>query len=167
MAGFKGHLRGGVVCAVAAVGTMLYQEPFVSLETAGQQLLEITLMTTTIMIGSLLPDIDHPESFLGRRIRPISKAIHQLVGHRALTHSFIFIGGITYLLIKCGLTFMGIGLGIGMLGHILLDMLCLGDGVALLYPFYPRRIYLNLNVYRRRFYKKWMKGRKRQKRKKK
>lgn len=40
-------------------------------------------------IGSLIPDIDSPTSTLGKKIKPVSKAIAETMGHRGGTHSFI------------------------------------------------------------------------------
>jgi len=40
---------------------------------------------------SLLPDIDHPESTIGRVFRPLSKSIQRKYGHRTVTHSFFAI----------------------------------------------------------------------------
>lgn len=40
---------------------------------------------------SLLPDIDHPESTIGRVFRPVSKKIQQKYGHRTITHSLFAI----------------------------------------------------------------------------
>lgn len=45
------------------------------------------------MAGSLLPDIDHPSSWLGRRLWPVSKPLSMLIGHRGLTHSLLAVVG--------------------------------------------------------------------------
>ena len=37
-------------------------------------------------LGSLMPDIDHPRSLLGRSFFPISKVINRRFGHRTITH---------------------------------------------------------------------------------
>ena len=41
------------------------------------------------MFGSLLPDVDHPSSTFGRKIRPVSDLIGGVFGHRGITHSAI------------------------------------------------------------------------------
>ncbi|MFP3019460.1 MAG: metal-dependent hydrolase [Arsenophonus sp.] len=41
------------------------------------------------LFGSILPDIDHPSSHLGRLFRFISIPICRLYGHRGFTHSFL------------------------------------------------------------------------------
>lgn len=52
--------------------------------------------TMTAAVGGLLPDLDHPESALGRRIPVISVPLSALVGHRGMTHSLL---AVTVLLI--------------------------------------------------------------------
>lgn len=48
-----------------------------------------TALTASLL--SLLPDIDHPESTIGRVFRPFSKYIQQKYGHRTVTHSLFAI----------------------------------------------------------------------------
>ena len=150
MASFKGHLKGGVVFAAAAVGMIIGQNDPLSVEVIGN----MGIAAGSVMLGSLLPDIDHPSSFLGRRLKILSKPIYKVFGHRTLTHSIFFIGVGTWLLYMNVHKIMALGLCGGMISHILLDLLSRGSGVAFLYPLYPRRIYLNIGVYWKRFYKK-------------
>lgn len=46
-------------------------------------------MVPGVLLGALLPDIDHPSSILGRLFRIISLPISKLCGHRGFTHSLI------------------------------------------------------------------------------
>jgi inner membrane protein len=39
--------------------------------------------------GSLSPDIDHPKSWVGRRVKVISVPVSKLFGHRGVTHSVV------------------------------------------------------------------------------
>lgn len=41
----------------------------------------------TASLFALLPDIDHPESMIGRLFNPLSKQIQRKYGHRTVTHS--------------------------------------------------------------------------------
>ena len=43
--------------------------------------------TMAAAIGGLLPDLDHPESVLGRRLPLISVPLARTFGHRGMTHS--------------------------------------------------------------------------------
>lgn len=80
--------------------------------------------------GSLLPDIDHPGSKLGRRAPVISHAVH-LFGHRGVTHSLLFV----LILAAAGYYAWtpAYGLAIGAAVHIAADMLT-PSGVPLFWP---------------------------------
>ena len=45
------------------------------------------------VIGALLPDVDHPRSWVGRRTRPLSTVIAATLGHRGITHSALAVIG--------------------------------------------------------------------------
>ncbi|KAA9001744.1 metal-dependent hydrolase [Affinibrenneria salicis] len=91
------------------------------------------------LLTSLLPDIDHPKSLLGQRLKWISAPIARAFGHRGFTHSL--------LAIVAGLWFIHTRLPagwiipsdawhamiIGYLSHIIADMLT-SAGVPLLWP---------------------------------
>ncbi|WP_294907274.1 metal-dependent hydrolase [Tatumella sp. UBA2305] len=91
------------------------------------------------LLTCLLPDIDHPGSLLGQRLRWISKPMARAFGHRGFTHSLIaIVGGVWLLRIK----FPGVlwlpadvmqGMVLGYLSHIVADMLT-PAGVPLLWP---------------------------------
>jgi inner membrane protein len=92
--------------------------------------------------GGLIPDIDHPKSLLGSAIKPISIIIKETIGHRTLTHSVLFTLIISILASFFNI-FVGVGIGIGMISHIVLDILTPETkGVAFLYPFYKKKIKL-------------------------
>lgn len=62
-----------------------------------------------VLFSALLPDIDHPNSILGRRCRPISCALHHWCGHRSITHSIV---GVLLLLGLCiGIGSLALALG--------------------------------------------------------
>lgn len=75
-----------------------------------------------LMVGSLLPDIDHGGSTISKNI-PL---IHKIFTHRGFTHSLLFIYIIG--------TLISPWLGMGILVHILLDMFT-SQGVHLFSPF--------------------------------
>ena len=39
------------------------------------------------VVGSILPDIDHKNSYIGKKAKTFSKAINKLAGHRKLFHA--------------------------------------------------------------------------------
>jgi len=76
-----------------------------------------------MIIGAALPDIDNPDSIIGQLFKKLSEKIYENYNHRGLTHSIIF-----------ALPLMVIpSLGIGVLTHVLLDLMT-KSGVQLLYP---------------------------------
>jgi inner membrane protein len=87
-----------------------------------------------VVAGSLLPDIDHPKSWVGRRTRPISTVIASALGHRGITHSAIAVIGLTMLLIHAGYWRGGVlALAVGYLSHLAADMLT-PQGLRLAWP---------------------------------
>lgn len=84
--------------------------------------------------GSLLPDIDHPHSWIGRRTRPVSTAIARALGHRGLTHSAVAVVGLVVLLLHAGLRQGPVSaLAVGYLSHLAADMLT-PRGLRLAWP---------------------------------
>lgn len=73
-----------------------------------------------MLLGSLLPDIDHPRSILGRLFFFVSGPINKKFGHRNITHSFV----VWFPLLIIGFSsFKPIGwIAFGALTHLFLDM---------------------------------------------
>jgi len=85
-------------------------------------------------IGSVLPDIDHPNSFIGKRSFGLSYVINKLFGHRGATHSLLslgIIGGISFSLLPLQ---PAAGLVVGVAGHLLGDFFS-KTGIPILHPF--------------------------------
>jgi inner membrane protein len=84
--------------------------------------------------GSLLPDVDHPQSWIGRRSRPISTAIASVLGHRGVTHSALAVVGLVVLLSRVGGQRGAVSAVIvGYLSHLAADMLT-PRGLRLAWP---------------------------------
>jgi inner membrane protein len=86
-----------------------------------------------LLLGSLLPDVDHPKSLLGRRFFFVSGVVHMTVGHRGATHSIfalaaVLVGG--FLLLSPD---MALALSLGFTSHLLADAMTKG-GVPILWP---------------------------------
>lgn len=85
-----------------------------------------------IMLGSLLPDIDHQDSILGR-FNPISK----IMKHRSITHTLWMALLITFLCINFGIhrlhqsLYFGITMGYWL--HLIEDSFSV-EGITWLYP---------------------------------
>lgn len=91
------------------------------------------------LLSCQLPDIDHPKSFLGQRLKWISQPIARIFGHRGFTHSLLAVaGGVALLQLKLPSQLLipvdvFQGLILGYLSHIVADMLT-PAGVPLLWP---------------------------------
>ncbi len=83
--------------------------------------------------GSLLPDIDHPHSWVGRRARPFSTVIAATLGHRGVTHSAVAVIALLMLLAQGGRQALGSALAVGYLSHLAADMLT-PRGLRLAWP---------------------------------
>lgn len=84
--------------------------------------------------GSLLPDIDHPQSWAGRRLRPISTIIAAILGHRGATHSLLAVAGCAWLLFHDGWSRAIVApLLVGYLSHLAGDLLT-PRGLRLTWP---------------------------------
>jgi len=87
-----------------------------------------------VVAGSLLPDIDHPRSWVGRRTKPVSTAIAATLGHRGITHSAIAVAVLAFLLLHAGYQSAGVSaLVVGYLSHLGADMLT-PQGLRLAWP---------------------------------
>lgn len=96
----KTHLGGGILASV------LLCDSFAS--------------AILIIFGSILPDIDHKNSFLGKNIPFISN----FFTHRGFTHSLLFV---------CLIWFLNVYIAYGIIVHILFDMMT-HNGIKLFYP---------------------------------
>ena len=84
--------------------------------------------------GALLPDVDHPKSWVGRRTRPVSTAIAAALGHRGVTHSALAVVALSMLLLHAGYHWAGVSaLAVGYLSHLAADMLT-PRGLRLAWP---------------------------------
>lgn len=121
------HLAGGLVitgfCS-ALCGVNIFSSP-----------ISIGVMA----IATLLPDIDHPKSIIGRSLKPIAQSINRRWGHRTITHSAVILIASTFLFatiekITSDSNTLAIIYFFAYFSHLLLDMVTL-MGVPLLYPF--------------------------------
>lgn len=99
------------------------------------------------LISAILPDIDEPQSYIGRRLRLISNIFKALFGHRGFTHSILsmlIFGFIFYL------SFVNTGIFpfyyiwyfvIGYSSHLLGDLVT-KSGIPLFSPFSSKKIAL-------------------------
>lgn len=134
----KTHIAGGVL-----LGSIMIDHHKIS-----ESLIPVAMSAS--ILGSLLPDIDHRNSYIGRRLKVTSWIASKTLGHRGATHSPIFTGlflltlqiliGRSKLYVNLNvLTVVNTFLYYGILSHIFLDSLTPG-GVPLLYPIFSNKI---------------------------
>jgi inner membrane protein len=99
-----------------------------------------------IALGSLLPDIDEPKSFLGKRLWFLSLFINKKFGHRGLTHSIFAWSIITILLLLKPNNFF-IGISLGYFLHLLGDYFS-KSGVPIFLPINNKRKKFPLFTYK-------------------
>lgn len=82
--------------------------------------IDYALFLFFIALGSILPDIDEPNSFIGKRLQFLSYPINIFFGHRTITHNIlIFIALSIFLYIQNYIFLFAISIGI--LLHIFQD----------------------------------------------
>jgi inner membrane protein len=117
---------------VVGVAAWTWAAPHLGLPTLDPLALGLTT------IGALLPDIDHPSSWVGRRLRVISRPLAATIGHRGVTHSVVAV--VLCLLV---LRWQGFSRGVidplvvGYLSHLGADLLTT-SGLRLAWP-WPKR----------------------------
>lgn len=99
----------------------------------------------TCIFASLLPDIDHTKSIIGKVFFPLAKFLDVRFGHRTLTHSLTSLIPLTLLVLFLELNILNpyfnlVGANYSLifffayLSHLILDMLTV-SGIPLFYPF--------------------------------
>lgn len=126
MLGFN-HVAGGIT--ITGIGASLFDVNLFSKP-------EYLLIT---WLASILPDIDHTKSVVGKCAYPLAKYIDRNFGHRTITHSLVCWLGLTVVM------YLGEQLlfksevhtwifSLAYFSHLLLDM-CTLQGIPLFYPF--------------------------------
>jgi len=116
---YKTHLIFGILAAILVLQIFKIENPII--------------FFLVLCFASLLPDIDFPKSWLGRRIKPLSWIIRLFFGHRKFIHS-IYVPFILYFLLSIvGQKEVGMAVFIGYLVHLFADGLS-SEGIK---PFYP------------------------------
>ena len=105
----------------------------------GINILQDYRLIPVIVFASLLPDIDHTRSIIGKIFLPIAKIINRRYGHRTITHS-LFAWLILFALVSAFQSnfFPSLKIaqvfGLAYASHIIFDMMTV-QGVPLFFPF--------------------------------
>lgn len=88
-----------------------------------------------VWFASLLPDIDHTRSPIGKLFYPISRYLDKKFGHRTITHSFLFLV-ITTIIVNSFASFhFTLVYVLAILSHFIFDMVTV-KGIPLFYLFF-------------------------------
>lgn len=131
---YKTHLNGGTLVGL-----------YISSQIPKSHILSIGIFLGGTIIGSILPDIDHKNSYIGKKTKGVSKAINKIAGHRKLFHAplaylllySMSMGAIT----QKSLLVWATGLFCGVISHLILDSFTIG-GLPWFYPLAKKRFSL-------------------------
>ncbi|WP_238918751.1 metal-dependent hydrolase [Clostridium sp. YIM B02555] len=131
---FKTHINGGVLIGL-----------YIGSQITKNDILSAGVFFGGTIIGSLFPDIDHRNSYIGKKAKGISKTINKLAGHRKLFHAplmYLLLYSISAGIPMKKVYFIGItGLFFGILSHLILDSFTIG-GLPWFYPFTKKKFSL-------------------------
>jgi inner membrane protein len=124
---YKTHINGGILIGL-----------YVSLQMTNTPKVSTAMLLGGSLLGSILPDIDHRNSYIGRKVKTVSKVINKFAGHRKLFHAplaYLLLYSMSLGFITDKLLIFGVkGLFLGILSHLLLDSFTIG-GLPWFYPF--------------------------------
>lgn len=124
------HITGGIVVGGIAYAVVPVGGP-------------LSFMAGAVL-GSLMPDLDHPKAFLNKRAR--STSILAGFGHRTFTHSLLFTFLVLGVCLLSGIyKSVSMGLFWGILSHLLLDTLN-PSGVPWLWPYSKKFSMANIHT---------------------
>jgi len=133
--------RGHILLASAVAGSAMY-------------LLDLQpdlYFLTGLVLGAVLPDIDEPQSFIGRKFYFLAFLLRAFgLEHRTFSHSILFslIFFAPVLLVTYPYNVFLLGIGLGIILHCIGDMLTIS---GLRYFLYPSKIELHLLPKKLRF----------------
>ena len=116
---FRTHSLAGVLAALFFINSFNLSNPL--------------LFFLIVYVSSLLPDIDIPNSKIGRKVGPISWFLNFMFGHRKIFHSLLFSFLFFMLLLILFENYIGSAFFLGYTTHLIVD----GLTVRGIKPFYP------------------------------
>ncbi|MCB0522383.1 MAG: metal-dependent hydrolase [Saprospiraceae bacterium] len=105
----------------------------------GVNILTSPFTMAATVIASLLPDVDHTRSMIGKTVFPLARWLNRRYGHRTLTHGLPCMAAVSMFTAFVEKVFFGHTTYTGIVAlayfsHLVFDM-CTLQGVPLLYPF--------------------------------
>lgn len=131
---YKTHINGGILVGL-----------YVNLQMTNTSIISKGLFLGGAIVGSIFPDIDHKNSYIGKKAKTISKAINKFAGHRKLFHAplmYLLLYSISLGMVNDKLILTGIkGVFLGVLSHLILDSFTIG-GLPWFYPLSKKKFSL-------------------------
>jgi len=136
----KGHIT------LASIPALLVIDYYFTNSNVGFHIKDTTTLSYVLVFyfstifGSLIPDIDESESYLGRRLYAISIVISSIFKHRTFTHYLflpVAIFAISFFVADLYVKIFVYGLSLGVLMHDIGDMLTKGGINGFFFPFFP------------------------------
>ncbi|WP_152182879.1 metal-dependent hydrolase [Sulfurimonas indica] len=130
----KGHM------ALASVSALVIIEYCLDIACNDIETIDLIAFYFSVIFGSLAPDIDESESYIGRRLYAISLVMSSVFKHRTFTHYLfvpiaLFVA--TYFVQDYFTKLFLYGFSLGILMHDLGDMLTKGGINGFFFPFFP------------------------------
>jgi len=131
---YKTHINGGILVGL-----------YVSLQMTNTAIISTGVLLSGALVGSIFPDIDHKNSYIGHKVKTVSKVINKFAGHRKLFHAplvYLLLYSISLGMITHKLLIISVeGLFLGILSHLILDSFTIG-GLPWFYPLSKKRFSL-------------------------
>jgi inner membrane protein len=130
----KGHMVLSIPIAATA---LYYGEQFELIDTLSRH--EQLIYYMLVLFGSVLPDIDEPGSYIGRKIPIFSNVLAIFIKHRGITHFFIIpllLLTVSYFEKDPIVKLVFFSLGVGVFAHTAGDMLTKGGIRGYFFPFF-------------------------------
>lgn len=136
---YKNHLKTGVMTGIIFL-TGIYVKNTIEPQ-------DIVMYSAGIAVGSALPDIDHPRSYIAKKLNFFGWIVSRVFSHRGFTHSILFIAALNFIRLilrelidpsyQSMFDYTMLGLTVGAATHIFMDLF-VGNGVKLLFPINKR-----------------------------
>jgi len=130
----KGHM------ALASASALAIVDYHLNTANESVSMADLIIFYLSVIFGSLAPDIDESESYIGRRLYAISIVMSSIFKHRTFTHYLfvpvaLFVA--TYFVQDYYVKLFLYGFSLGIFMHDLGDMLTKGGINGFFFPFFP------------------------------
>jgi len=136
----KGHMALASIPALLIIDNYFIDSDFGFYLEDKESLLYILIFYFSTIFGSILPDIDESESYIGKRFYAFSIVISSILKHRTFTHYLllpVIIFFMSFFIVNPYMKIFIYGLSLGIVMHDIGDMLTKGGINGFFFPFFP------------------------------